>query len=128
MKKMTLWGIDENDETLIDEIIKKKKIITCSPKVWYYNDPEEEPTNVGDIVAVCNVKGIRRCIIEIVENYEITYGNVDIRIAEGEGFSNVEEFKKAHNFCWEDSLRKEGFTLDESTLIVVEHFKLISVE
>jgi uncharacterized protein YhfF len=127
MKRMTLWGEDENDERLIQQIINHGKTVTCTPKVWYYNSPDEEPTVIGDIVGVYNAKNILKCKIEITENYEISFGEVNLRIANGELTESIEQFKKNHVYCWERELSKDGYTLDDHTIIVVEHFKLISI-
>lgn len=127
MKKIIFWGKDENDDRLISEVILGAKTVTCTPKVWYYDDPIEEPTVIGDLVAVFDRRGNQRCTIEITENYEIPYGLVDDRIAKGENCLSIEEFYNDHNFCWEEPLRNEGLSLTNETIIVVEHFKLISI-
>jgi len=125
MKKIIFWGRDENDDRLLSEVISGLKTVTCTPKIWYYDDPEEEPTVIGDLVAVFDGRGNHRCTIEITENYEIPYGLVDDRIAQGENCSSIQEFYKDHNFCWEQPMLNEGLSLTEETIIVVEHFKLI---
>lgn len=127
MKKIIFWGRDENDDRLLNEVISEVKTVTCTPKIWYYGNPEEEPTIIGDIVAVYDRKGNHRCTIEITENYEIPYGLVDDRIAKGENCSSIEEFYKDHNFCWEQPMINEGLILSDDTIIVVEHFKFISI-
>ncbi|WP_438349970.1 ASCH domain-containing protein [Paenibacillus sp. FA6] len=127
MKKLVFWGKDENDDRLLNEVISEVKTVTCTPKIWYYDDPEEEPTNVGDLVAVFDRRGNYKCTIEITENYEIPYGLVDDRIAQGENYTSIQEFYKDHNNCWEQSMLNEGLCLTDETIIVVEHFKIISI-
>jgi len=126
MKKIIFWGRDENDDQLLNEVISGEKTVTCTPKVWYYSNPEEEPTIIGDIVAVYDGRGNHRCTIEITENYEIPYGLVDARIVRGENCSNIQEFYNDHNYCWEQPMLNEGLVLSEDTIIVVEHFKVIT--
>jgi uncharacterized protein YhfF len=128
MKRMTLWGRDENDESLIEQVIRQVKTVTCTPKIWYYDNPGEEPTQVGDRVRVYNRQGVHRCTIEITENYELPFGRVDERIARGEHCADIAEFRADHAMVWQADLEKEGYSLSDDLVIVVEHFRLISVE
>lgn len=125
MKKMTLWGRDEQDDRLVLEVIRAEKTATCTPRVWYYDSPEEPPTEVGDLVAVHDQQGKHRCSILITENYEMLFGDVDERIAKAENSNSIEEFRKDHIVSWEEALRQEGIELDDNTVIVVEHFELV---
>jgi|GEM_PF-1946464 len=127
MKSLTFWSSNSNDETLINEVMAGLKTATCTPMIWYYNNPEEAATEVGDYVAVLNNHGIHRCTIQITENYEIPYGKIDISVAKGENYTSLEAFIDDHNKCWETDLLNEGIALTEDTIIVVEHFKLIEV-
>lgn len=125
MKKMTLWGRDAHDDRLVLEVLRGEKTATCTPKVWYFDSPEELPTEVGDVVAVYDQQGKHRCTIRITENYEIRFGNVDVRIAKAENTNTVEEFRKDHFVSWEEALRQDGVQLNDDTIIVVEHFELV---
>jgi len=127
MKTITFWSKDENDETLINEVLYKGKTATCTPKCWYYDTPGEEPTFVGDIVAVLDAKRVLRGMIEITENYEIRFGDSNMHIASGELYDSIEGFKNDHISCWESDLKRQGITLDDDTIMVVEHFKLIPI-
>lgn len=127
MKKMTLWGRDEQDDRLVLEVIRGEKTATCTPRVWYYDSPEEPPTEVGDLVAVYDQQGKQRCTILITENYEMLFGDVNVRIANAENNNSVEEFRKDHIVSWEEALRQEGIELDDNTVIVVEHFELVEI-
>jgi uncharacterized protein YhfF len=127
MKKMVLWGRDEHDDRLVLEVIRGEKTATCTPKVWYYDSPEEPTTEVGDLVAVYDQRGKHRCTILITENYEIHFGDVDERIAKAENVETIEEFREDHIFSWEEALRQEGIGLDDNTIIVVEHFALVEI-
>jgi uncharacterized protein YhfF len=92
----------------------------------FYSDPEDEPTVPGDLVQVIDGRGHRRCIIRIERVYEIPFGAVTDEIVQGECEASVEEFKADHHRCWDAELAKTGMVLDDHTLIVVEHFTLIS--
>jgi len=127
MKSLTFWSSHIDDETLLNEVMTGLKTATCTPMIWYYNNPEEEPTEVGDYIAVFNNHGIHRCTIQITENYEIPYGMIDIRVAKGENYTSLEEFIDDHNKCWKYDFLDAGIALTEDTVIVVEHFELIEV-
>jgi uncharacterized protein YhfF len=49
---------------------------------------------------------------------------IDDKTVKGENNSTYEEFRNDHVYSWEEDLRKEGIRLDDSTMIVVEHFRL----
>jgi uncharacterized protein YhfF len=127
MKKLTFWSSHPEDETLLNQVIVGVKTATCTPQVWYYDDPDDDVTEVGDIVAVHDNKGVHRCTIQITENYEIPYGLIDLRVAEGENYITLEEFIVDHDECWAEDMLKAGFELTTETIIVVEHFKLLEV-
>ncbi len=126
LKKTTFYSENSDDEFFIEQVIAGKKTATAYPKVWYYHTPGEEPTNAGDLVAVYNQKGIHRCTIEITENYEIPLGKVDEKVLRGENFLSKDDFIKFMEFCYSDLLIRDGRTLDENTIMVIEHFRLVS--
>ncbi|BBE30978.1 hypothetical protein OSSY52_11190 [Tepiditoga spiralis] len=128
MKKTTVWGKDENDNSVIDQIINKGKTVICTPKYWYDKEPEISKTKVGDLVAIYTKKGEHACNIEITEKYEIPFGQVTERIAKGELFNSIEEFKEFHKKIWSEELNKDWLAINDDTIIVVEHFKLHSIE
>lgn len=128
MKTITFWSDGAEDSSLLDQVLSGRKSVTCTPKAWYYDNPDEEPTAVGDLVAVLDGLGQRRGVIEITENYEIRFGDTDERIAAGELEDSVEAFKASHRYCWADDLAAAGTPLDDDTLMVVEHFLLVSRE
>jgi len=66
-------------------------------------------------------------MIEITENYEIRFGDSNMHIASGELYDSIEGFKNDHISCWESDLKRQGITLDDDTIMVVEHFKLIPI-
>ncbi|MFD2046679.1 ASCH domain-containing protein [Ornithinibacillus salinisoli] len=130
MKRIDFWGRDENDERLLEEVINGLKTATCTPKVWYDRLPNEEKSNIGDILEAFTKKGVHRATIEITDFYEIPFGKIEgeigEKIAKGEN-STLEEFVEDHIFSWKEPLEAEGKSLNDDTIIVVEHFKLVSV-
>jgi uncharacterized protein YhfF len=126
LKRTTFWGRDEADDHLIRQILRGEKTVTCSIAAWYYNNPDEEPTEPGDLVEVLDATGRRRCIIQIEQVYELPFGLVDDSIVKGECCESVGEYRADHHLCWDSDLAMAGMKLDDQTLLVIEHFRLVS--
>lgn len=120
----------ENDngmgEELIQQIIKGQKTATCSPKELYTDKELEELLVMKEqYVTVMNKNDEPRCNIYMIEIFETTFGNPDIRLIEGESFSNdnnIDTFKEQHKRNW-GKLIENGFELNENTVLMVEVFK-----
>jgi uncharacterized protein YhfF len=125
LKTLTFWGRNENDERLLVECLLGIKTATCTPKVWC---GEDEIGQVGERFEVFTKKGQKACVIEMTEVYETPFGNIKgemgEKIAKGEN-STLEEYIDDHVFSWDEALRNDGYSLNENTIIVVEHFKLV---
>lgn len=126
-KKMVFRGRGEYDDSMLLQCIQGVKTAACTPKVWYDQLPAEERTAIGDIVYVYNQRGQHRCTVEITENYEIRFGQVDERIAKAEACDSVQEFWIDYIFSWKGALQRDGYELNDDTAIVVKHFKVLSV-
>lgn len=127
MKRTTFWGRDENDERLVEQIIAGIKTATCTPRCWYDASPDEI-IEVGELVEVYSKKGAHMCTIQIVDKYELPFGQIDERTVKGENNTSYEEFRRDHIFSWEEDLKKDGYELNDNTMIVVEHFRLVPVK
>ncbi|MFT4412891.1 ASCH domain-containing protein [Fredinandcohnia humi] len=130
MKRIDFWGRDEHDERLLEEVLRGLKTVTCTPKVWYDQLPEEEKSDVGELVHIFTKKNEHKANLEITDIYKIPFGEIKgeigENIAKGEN-STLEEFIQDHIFSWRDALHNDGYELNEDTIIVVEHFKVIDV-
>ncbi|WP_449537490.1 ASCH domain-containing protein [Ferdinandcohnia sp. Marseille-Q9671] len=130
MKRIDFWGRDENDERLLEEVLRGVKTVTCTPKVWYDQLPDEEKSDVGEIVQVFTKKNEHKANLQITDLYEIRFGEIKgelgQRIAEGEN-STLDEFIEDHIFSWEKPLQNDGHVLNEDTIIIVEHFKVTDI-
>jgi uncharacterized protein YhfF len=125
LKQCHFWGRDKDDDSLVRQVLRGEKTVTCSVAVQYYDDPLDEPAMPGDLVEVIDGHGERRCIIRIDRVYELPFGEVTDEIVKGECAGSVEEFKADHHRCWDTDLEKSGLVLDDSTMLVIEHFTLI---
>ena len=123
LKKITFWGRDKNDDTLVDQVLRGEKTVTCSHPAIDYG-PGEELTVPGDLVEVIDGRGNSRCVIHIDRVYKILFGAVTDEIVKGECEATVEEFRADHHLAWDEDLAKKGMVLDDSTVIIVEHFTL----
>ncbi|HZG13512.1 MAG TPA: ASCH domain-containing protein [Candidatus Bathyarchaeia archaeon] len=124
MKRTTFWGRDEHDERLVEQIIAGVKTATCTPKYWYDQTPEEM-AEVGEQIEVYSKLGSYMCTIEITKKYERPFGNIDEATVKGENCSSYEEFRQNHVISWAEDLKKEGLELNDETIIVIEHFRLV---
>ncbi|WP_010676487.1 ASCH domain-containing protein [Bacillus timonensis] len=130
MKRIDFWGRDEYDERLLEEVLRGVKTVTCTPKVWYDQLPDEEKAEIGDIIQVFTKRNEHKANIQITDFYEIRFGEIQgevgNRIAKGEN-STLDEFIEDHIFSWEKPLKIDGYELNEDTLIIVEHFKITDI-
>lgn len=129
MKHCTFWGEDADDEHLVAAIIAGLKTATCEPKTWVEDpDNDEEPAEAGEQVAVLSKRGRHLCTIEITETYEIAFGQADERLIRGEACRDLAHFKETHRKAWGKDLKREGHPLTDETILVVQHFRLVSAE
>lgn len=129
MKHCTFWGENADDERLVAAIIAGLKTATCEPKIWAEDpDSDEQPAEVGEQVAVLSKRGRHLCTIEITEKYEVAFGQADDKLITGETFRDLAHFKEAHRKAWGKDLKREGHPLTDDTVLVVDHFRLVSVE
>ncbi|OPY26057.1 MAG: ASCH domain protein [Methanocella sp. PtaU1.Bin125] len=125
MKQCHFWGRDPYDDRLVEQVLRGEKTVTCALAAFYYDDPEDEPVEPGDLVEVIDGRGNRRCVIRIDRVYEIPFGGVTDEILKGECIGSIEEFKACHHLCWDADMAKIGQVIDDRTPLVVEHFTLV---
>lgn len=129
MKHCTFWGETADDERLVAAIIAGLKTATCEPKIWAEDpDSDEEPAEPGEQVAVMSKRGRHLCTIEITETYEVPFGQADEKLVKGEACRDLAQFKEAHRKAWGKDLKREGHPLTDETVLVAQHFRLVSVE
>ena len=122
------WDGDNGiGDMLIQQIIDGKKTATCSFKEEYTElDLQELFEKKGKIVTVEDHKGSSRCNIRIIDIFETTFGNPDLRLVKGEGDGeNVQKFQEDHRHAWYETI-KDKQLMDDS-ILMVELFELIEV-
>lgn len=120
-------------DRLVEAVIHQEKTATTSLLVEWEHDGDPL-TPVGEHQTVVDSFGRPVVEIELVALDVIRLGDVglDVALAEGEGFAGVGDWRIAHEMFWQehvlpnlpDSLISK---LDDDTLVVVEHFRLIAV-
>lgn len=123
--KMEFGWDDDNGigEMLINQIINREKTATCALLEEY---TEEELAKVydavGKVVTVYDKQNQERCKVRLLEVFETTFGNPDLRLVRGEGDGeNIEKFQKDHLNAWKDVEIK----VTDDTVLVVELFELL---
>ncbi|WP_423802950.1 hypothetical protein [Paenibacillus dendrobii] len=116
-------GDNELGEMLIGQILRGEKTATCAPKEEYSEEELHatyEP--VGQIVTVYDKQGTARCNVRLIEVFETTFGNPDLRLVQGEGNgNNIGQFQDDHRLAWKDL----EIILKDDTVLIVELFELV---
>ena len=124
IKRMQFWGENENDDSLIIEIIEKKKSATVSSAEKYFETEGEYDDGgweVGDLVDVYDLKKQKRCQIRITEVYPVLFGNIPEKLWKEEGCISAEHFQEIHRSCW------PNYNLNDDFQLIANHFELVEV-
>ena len=124
------FGWDDDDglgDRLIQQIIDGEKYATCGFKAAYSaNELEEVFGNQGRVVTVIDSRGTARCNIKILEVFETSFGDPDIRLVRGEGDGDdVAKFQADHTLAWQADFGDAPLSADET--LIVELFELVEV-
>jgi uncharacterized protein YhfF len=123
--KMIFGWEDDNGlgETLIQQILRGEKTATCAPKDEYSSEELNETyESVKKILTVYDKEGNARCKVKVIEVFETTFGNPDLRLVRGEGNGeNVKQFQENHKSDWHGI-----HELNDDTILIVELFELVT--
>ncbi|MEK4512251.1 ASCH domain-containing protein [Paenibacillus sp. FSL K6-2524] len=117
----------ENDnglgEMLIQQILNGEKTATCAPKEEYSEQELQETYEpVGEILTIYDKEGKPRCNVRLIEVFETTFGNPDLRLVRGEGDGDdVNKFQEDHRLAWKDI----NVELKDEMDLIVELFELV---
>lgn len=123
-KRIQFWGEDENDDSLILEIIEGKKTATVSKADEFYESDGEYDDGgleVGDIVDVFDLQKRHRCRILITEIYPAWFGRIPEKLWKAEACRSAEHFQEAHRYCWPECDLNDDFKL------MAIHFRLVEI-
>ena len=119
-------------ERLVEAVLAGEKSATSSLLAQWDHDREPLPT-AGEHQTVVDSDTRPVAIIELLEVDVIRLGDIDLQLvlAEGEGFRSVGEWRRAHERFWAEEampslLDDRPQIFDDDTLVVVERFRLLS--
>ena len=122
------WDGDNGiGEMLIQQIIDRVKTATCSFKILYEeHELHEVYETKGKMVTVVNNQEEPKCNIRIIDVFETTFGDPDIRLVRGEGDGEeIQKFQGDHRTAWNNTVKDIQLTDDE--ILIVELFELVEV-
>ncbi len=118
-------------DRLVAAILDGSKTSTTGLVADYAHEGEELPVP-GRRTAVVDSAGRRVAVIETTGVRVVPLGEVDLAHAvdEGEGYATVAAWRAGHERFWHSTELREalddpGFTVDDSTAVVLERFRLV---
>jgi uncharacterized protein YhfF len=124
-KRTQFWGANEDDDSLVFEILSGRKTATVCKADEYYTatgEFDDGCMEVGDLIDVFDLKGRFRCIIRITEVYSVRFGVIPEKLWRAECFSSAEEFRSAHRKCW------PRYSLTDDFEMIATHFELAKLQ
>ena len=124
LKRIQFWGEDDNDDSLVVDIIEGKKTATvCKADEYYESDGDYDDggLEVGDLVDVYDLNQNLRCRIRITEVYPVLFGDIPEKLWRGEVCRSAEHFQDAHRYCWPD------YNLTDDFEMIATHFELVEI-
>lgn len=123
-KKLTFWGADEDDDSLVREVIAGRKTVTADTVEAYYKGYGELGDGgyvAGDLIDVHDLRGRLRCTIRAKEVRVIRFGEIPEDVWRGETFGSAQEFREVHIRCL------PHLDLHDDVEFVTLHFELVEV-
>jgi uncharacterized protein YhfF len=121
-KKLTFWGADADDDSLVHEVIAGRKTVTADTVEDYYKGYGELGDGgyvAGDIIDVFDLKGRLRCTIRATRVEVIRFGDIPEDVWRGETFASADEFREVHIRCL------PHLDLHDAFEFVALHFELL---
>jgi len=121
-KKLTFWGADEGDDSLVRAVMSGHKTVTADTVEDYYKGYGELGDGgyvAGDIIDVFDRKGRPRCTIRATKVEVIRFGDIPEAVWRGETFASADEFREVHIRCLPHLDLHDGFEF------VALHFELL---
>ena len=123
-KKLTFWGADADDDSLVREVIAGRKTVTADTVEDYYKGYGELGDGgyvAGDLIEVFDLQGRHRCTIRALEVRIIRFGAIPEDVWRGETFASAQEFRDVHIRCL------PHLDLHDEFEFVTLHFELVGV-
>jgi len=120
-------------DRLVSAVLRGEKTATSSLMVEWQHESEPLP-KPGERETVIDSAGRPIAVIEIRSTAVIRLGDADLELAlaEGEGFHSVKEWRATHESFWNDHVKPEladtsTWPLDDDTQIVVQYFRVLEL-
>jgi uncharacterized protein YhfF len=123
-KRLTFWGADEHDDSLVREVIAGRKTVTADVLADYYagyGELGDGAYAAGDLIEVRDGQGRPRCLIRATRVEIIRFGHIPEPVWRGEGFAGAHEFGEVHVRCLPQ------YDLHDDFAFVALHFELVEV-
>lgn len=123
-KRLTFWGADDKDDSLVREVIAGHKTVTADVVADYYAGYGELGDGgyaAGDLIEVLDGKRRPRCLIRATRVEIIRFGDIPEAVWRGEGFASALEFQEVHIRCLPQ------YRLHADFEFVALHFELVDV-
>ena len=123
-KRLTFWGANDDDDSLVVDVIAGRKTVTADTVDAYYQpygpfgDGSYAP---GDLIDVYDLSQRLRCLIRATKVVVIRFGDIPEEVWRGENFSSAEQFRQVHI----DAL--PHLDLHDAFEFVTLHFELVAV-
>jgi uncharacterized protein YhfF len=120
-KRLTFWGADEDDDSLVRDVIAGRKTVTADVVDDYYKPYGEYGDGSyaeGDLIEVYDLRQRLRCLIRAAKVETIRFGDIPEAVWRGEGFASAREFQEVHIRCLPQYQLHEGFEF------IALHFEL----
>lgn len=124
MKKLTFYGVDQDDDSLPLAVIAGRKTVTADTVEDYYRGYGELGDGgyaPGDLIEVFDLRGRPRCVIRATKVYSICFGEIPEEVWRGEDFDSAAAFQECHRQALAHLDLHDGFEL------VTLHFELVEV-
>ncbi|MFF8832826.1 ASCH domain-containing protein [Streptomyces sp. NPDC015131] len=120
-------------DRLVAAVLSGEKTSTTGLLAAY--EVEDEPLPVaGARSALIDSEGREVAVLEVTEVRVLPLGEVGLRHAldEGEGYRSVAEWRAGHEEFWHSAEMREAlgdpdFTVDDTTMVVAERFRVVEV-
>ncbi|GAA2934019.1 ASCH domain-containing protein [Streptomyces enissocaesilis] len=118
-------------DRLVAAVLAGEKVSTTGLLAEYEVEKEELPP-VGERSVVIDSDGREVAVVELTEVRVLALGDVDLQHAldEGEGYTSVAAWRAGHERFWHSEEMREAlgdpeFTVDDTTVVVAERFRVV---
>ncbi|MFE2012686.1 ASCH domain-containing protein [Streptomyces sp. NPDC059491] len=120
-------------DRLVAAVLAGEKVATTGLLAEWLIEGEDLP-EPGERSALIDSDGREVAVVEVTEVRVLPLADADLQLAldEGEGYLSVPQWRAAHEDFWHSDEMREGlgdpdFTVDDTTMLVVERFRVVEL-